>query len=47
MKESGGTIEDYARLIYDYTNVDEDVLLREHYKQTKPQFDREEVDLIL
>ena len=47
MKETGGTIEDYARLSRDYTNVDEDVLLREYYKQTKPHLDREEVDFIL
>ena len=36
MKETGGTVEDYVRLNRDYTNVDEDVLLREYYKQTKP-----------
>jgi len=47
MKETGGTIEDYTRLSKDYTNVDEDVLLREYYKQTKPHLDREEVDFIL
>ena len=47
MKETGGTLEDYARLSRDYTNVDEDVLLREYYKQTKPHLDREEVDFIL
>jgi len=47
MKETGGTLEDYARLNRDYTNVDEDVLLREYYKQTKPHLDREEVDFIL
>ncbi len=47
MKETGGTIEDYTRLSRDYTNVDEDVLLREYYKQTKPHLDREEVDFIL
>tara|TARA_R100000541_G_scaffold6183_2_gene13687 strand:- start:161 stop:1306 length:1146 start_codon:yes stop_codon:yes gene_type:complete len=47
MKETGGTIEDYARLSRDYTDVDEDVLLREYYKQTKPHLDREEVDFIL
>jgi len=47
MKETGGTLEDYARLSRDYTDVDEDVLLREYYKQTKPHLDREEVDFIL
>ena len=47
MKETGGTLEDYARLSRDYTDVDEDILLREYYKQTKPHLDREEVDFIL
>ena len=47
MKETGGTLEDYARLNRDYTNVDEDVLLREYYKQTKPHLDREEIDFVL
>ena len=47
MKETGGTLEDYARLSRDYTDVDEDVLLREYYKQTKPHLDGEEVDFIL
>ncbi len=47
MKETGGTVEDFVRLNADYSNVDEDVLLREYYKQTKPHLNREEVDFIL
>ena len=47
MEETGGTVEDYVRLNADYSNVNEDVLLREYYKQTKPHLDREEVDFIL
>ena len=47
MKETGGTVEDYVRLNADYSNVDEDVLLREYYKQTKPHLNREEVEFIL
>jgi hypothetical protein len=47
MEETGGDINDYVRLNADYTNVNEDVLLREYYKQTKPHLDREEVDFIL
>ena len=47
MEETGGTVEDYVRLNADYSNVDEDVLLREYYKQTKPHLNREEVDFIL
>ena len=33
MKETGGTLEDYVRLNADYSNVDNDTLLREYYKQ--------------
>jgi len=47
MEETGGNINDYVRLNADYTNINEDVLLREYYKQTKPHLDREEVDFIL
>ena len=47
MEETGGTIEDYARLNRDYSNVDESVLLREYYKTTKPHLNAEEIDFIL
>ena len=47
MEETGGDINDYVRLNADYTNINEDVLLREYYKQTKPHLDIEEVDFIL
>jgi len=47
MKDTGGTVEDYVRLNRDYTNVDEDVLLREYYKQTKPHLNREEIEFTL
>ena len=47
MSETGGTIEDYVRLNHDYSNVNEKVLLREYYKQTKPHLEQEEVDFIM
>jgi len=47
MSETGGTIEDYVRLNHDYSNVNENVLLREYYKQTKPHLNQEEVDFIM
>ena len=47
MKETGGTVEDYVRLNADYSQVEEDVLLREYYKKTKPHLNREEVEFIL
>ena len=33
MKETGGTIDDYARLNADYSDVDGEALLKEYYKQ--------------
>ena len=47
MEETGGDIEDYVRLNADYSNVDNDTLLREFYKQTKPHLDNEEIAFLM
>ena len=47
MKETGGTLEDYVRLNADYSNVDNDTLLREYYKQTKSHLDSEEINFMI
>jgi hypothetical protein len=47
MKETGGTVQDYVRLNADYSDINEDVLLKEYYKNTKPHLDSEEVDFIM
>ena len=47
MKETGGTIEDYARLNADYSGIDGKALLREYYKQAKPHLDSEEIQFII
>jgi hypothetical protein len=47
MEETGGTVEDYVRLNADYSNIDDNVLIREYYKQTKPHLDIEEVNFLL
>ena len=47
MEETGGDVQDYARLNADYSNVDSDTLLREYYKQNKPHLDAGDVDLLL
>jgi hypothetical protein len=47
MEETGGTVEDYVRLNADYSNVDDNILIREYYKQTKPHLDIEEVNFLL
>ena len=47
MNETGGTLEDYVRLNADYSNVDNEALLREYYKSTKPHLSSEEVNFML
>ena len=47
MKETGGTLEDYVRLNADYSNVDNDTLLREYYKQAKSHLNSEEVNFMI
>ena len=47
MQETGGTIEDYARLNADYSNVSGEALLKEYYKQAKPHLDSEEIQFII
>jgi hypothetical protein len=47
MEETGGTVQDYVRLNADYTNIDNQALIREYYKQTKPHLDSEDVSLLL
>jgi len=47
MEETGGSVEDYVRLNADYTNVDNNTLIREYYKQTKPHLDSEDISLLL
>lgn len=47
MKETGGNVQDYARLNADYSAIDNNTLLREYYNKTKPHLDSEDVNLIL
>ena len=47
MKETGGTLEDYVRLNADYSNVDNDTLLKEYYQQTKSHLDSEEIKFLI
>jgi len=47
MNETGGTVEDYVRLNTDYSKVDNDILLKEYYKNTKPHLNVEEIEYIL
>ena len=47
MEETGGTIDDYARLNADYSNVDGEALLKEYYKKAKPHLDSEEIQFVI
>jgi hypothetical protein len=47
MQETGGTVQDYVRLNADYSNVDQDTLLKEYYKQTKSHLDQEEIGFLM
>ena len=47
MKDTGGTVEDYVRLNADYSTVDDTMLLKEYYKQSKPYLEKDEIELQL
>ena len=47
MEDTGGTIDDYVRLNADYSSVDNNTLLKEYYKKSKPHLDSEEIDFLL
>ena len=47
MEETGGSLEDYVRLNQDYSNMDNQTLLKEYYKQTKPHLNSDEIDFLM
>jgi len=47
MQETGGDVNDYARLNADYSDVDNSTLIKEYYKKTKPHLDSEDLNLLL
>jgi hypothetical protein len=47
MEDTGGSLEDYARLNADYSNIDDNALLLEYYKTTKPHLNMEEVNFLI
>jgi len=47
MEETGGTIEEYVRLNADYSDVDNNTLLKEYYKSTKSHLDNSEIDFLI
>ena len=47
MNETGGTVEDYVELNKDYSKLDNDQLLHEYLRKTKPHLDSEDISLIM
>ena len=47
MNETGCDIQDYVMLNQDYSQLNEESLLREYYKNTKPHLDNEEIDFLM
>lgn len=47
MNETGGTLEDYVRLNQDVDSLDEQQLVREYYKVTKPHLDDDEINFLI
>tara|TARA_R110002012_G_scaffold1560_3_gene7741 strand:- start:1210 stop:2409 length:1200 start_codon:yes stop_codon:yes gene_type:complete len=47
MEDTGGTVQDYVRLNHDYSNVNDESLLREYYKNTKPHLTHDEISFVM
>ena len=47
MEETGGDLNDYVKLNQDYTSMDNQDLLYEYYKQTKPHLNAEEINFLM
>ena len=47
MNDTGGTLEDYVRLNTDYSQLNEDQLLREYYQTANPHLDIEDVNFLM
>ena len=47
MEETGGDLNDYVKLNQDYSKLNDDSLLYEYYKQTKPHLNNEEINFLM
>ena len=47
MEETGGDLSDYVKLNQDYSKLDDQNLLYEYYKQTKPHLNQEEINFLM
>ena len=47
MEETGGDLNDYVKLNQDYSKLENQDLLFEHYRQTKPHLNTEEINFLM
>jgi len=47
MEDTGGDLNDYVKLNKDYSSMDNQDLLYEYYKQTKPHLNNEEINFLM
>tara|TARA_R110001592_G_scaffold4567_1_gene25720 strand:- start:196 stop:1374 length:1179 start_codon:yes stop_codon:yes gene_type:complete len=47
MKETGGNVEDYVTLNKDYSKFDDNLLVKEYYKKTRPHLNDEEIGFVM
>jgi hypothetical protein len=47
MEDTGGDLNDYVKLNEDYSKLEDKDLLFEHYKQTKPHLNTEEINFLM
>jgi hypothetical protein len=47
MKDTGGNVEDYVTLNKDYSKYDDELLVKEYYKKTRPHLDDEEINFVM
>ena len=47
MEETGGDLEDYVKLNQDYSKMDDNTMLYEYYRQTKPHLTPDEISFIM
>ncbi len=47
MEETGGDLNDYVKLNQDYSNLNDEALLKEYYAQTKPHLNNEEINFLM
>ena len=47
MEDTGGDLNDYVKLNRDYSKMDNQTLLKEYYKTTKPHLQADEIDFLM